>query len=329
MNTNYQKKYRMIDVSDKTSTQRTATASGKILVGKSAWEMIRNKTLPKGDPLSLSETAGILAAKNAPATIPLCHPLPLDKVTVETKLNAEDFSITVACVAKAFAKTGVEMEALAGVNGALLAIYDLTKQIEPALKITDIMLEEKIGGKSGHWIHPDLSKNNGFEKLNRLPFGGLRFSLITMSDRASKGEYQDISGTILKKSIESRGGKVTNKHVLEDSKNQLEQHLIKTLELKPDVIISTGGTGCGPRDITPEVFESFFTTKIDGIGECLRSSGAEHTPFSYLSRSVGGLCQKTLLIALPGSPKAMEQSINALENLIPHISKTAAGANHE
>ena len=115
---------------------------------------MRDRALPKGDAIALAEVAGIMAAKSAHQMIPLCHPLGLDHVAVEFELNAEDDSATVICTASTTARTGVEMEALAGVSGALLAMYDLAKNVEPALAIRDIRLLRKEGGKSGVWRHP-------------------------------------------------------------------------------------------------------------------------------------------------------------------------------
>lgn len=148
--------YRMIDVGDKPPTRRRAVAVGTIALGK-AYVPTRDHSLPKGDALQLAEVTGILAAKNAHATIPLCHPLGLDHVAVVTHCEDADGTVSVLCSARTFARTGVEMEALAGVSGALLAIYDLAKNVEPALAITDICLLFKAGGKHGFWRHPEAS----------------------------------------------------------------------------------------------------------------------------------------------------------------------------
>src|SRR6185503_9631671 len=105
--------------------------------------------------LTLGEVAGVLAAKNAAATIPLCHPLPLDRVLVSFELLPTLPGVRARCECATTAKTGVEMEALAGVTGALLAVYDLVKQVDAALTISDVRLETKTGGKSGDWTHPE------------------------------------------------------------------------------------------------------------------------------------------------------------------------------
>ncbi|QOC22454.1 cyclic pyranopterin monophosphate synthase MoaC [Wenzhouxiangella sp. AB-CW3] len=154
MNDNRQH-YKMIDVGDKAITRRVAVASGRIVMNAETFAMVRDGTLPKGDPLRLAEVAGVLAAKKTPEIIPLCHPLGLDQVRVAFRLDAADSAVTAFCQASSSARTGVEMEALAGVNGALLTIWDLAKQVQPDLAIEGIRLLLKTGGKSGRYEHPD------------------------------------------------------------------------------------------------------------------------------------------------------------------------------
>ena len=147
--------YKMVDVSDKAITHRKALASGEILLGSKIIDMIKSKKMPKGDPLSIAEVAGINGVKKTSELIPLCHPLSLDHISLHTEINDEKNSVIVYCLVSANSKTGVEMEALSGVNSALLAIYDLSKIVEPNLKITNTKLLVKSGGKKGLWINPD------------------------------------------------------------------------------------------------------------------------------------------------------------------------------
>ncbi len=147
--------YKMVDVSDKAITHRKALASGEILLGSKIIDMIKNKKMPKGNPLSIAEVAGINGVKKTSELIPLCHPLSLDHISLHAEINDEKNSVIVYCLVSANSKTGVEMEALSGVNSALLAIYDLSKIVEPNLKITNTKLLVKSGGKKGLWINPD------------------------------------------------------------------------------------------------------------------------------------------------------------------------------
>jgi molybdenum cofactor biosynthesis protein MoaC len=145
----------MADVAAKPVTRRRALAFGRIRVGAKAFELVAQKALPKGDALALAEFAGIQAAKQTPALIPLCHPISLNRIGIHTKLDPQDHSVEVYALAEIDAKTGVEMEALCAVNLALLTIWDLTKPINAALEIQDVKLLYKSGGKRGDWLHPD------------------------------------------------------------------------------------------------------------------------------------------------------------------------------
>ena len=147
--------YKMVDVSDKEVTHRKALAIGEIILGQQIIRLIKDKKMPKGDPLSIAEVSGINGVKKTSDLIPLCHPLPLDHISLHTEIDEKKFSVVVYCLVSANSKTGVEMEALSGVNSALLAIYDLSKIVEPNLKITNTKLLVKSGGKKGLWINPD------------------------------------------------------------------------------------------------------------------------------------------------------------------------------
>lgn len=135
-----QSHFHMIDVGEKIPTYRLAVASGKISVGEKAFFLIKNKQLPKGDPLILAEIAGIQGAKKTADIIPLCHPLPLEQIEVTLQLEEDNHAIIATAFVSTTSKTGVEMEALSAVNAALLTVYDLTKIIEPHLIISNIRL---------------------------------------------------------------------------------------------------------------------------------------------------------------------------------------------
>jgi molybdenum cofactor biosynthesis protein MoaC len=152
---NKQQGFSMADIASKPVSYRLALASGRITVGEKAFALLRDKSLPKGDALALAEFAGIQAAKQTPSLIPLCHPISLNRVSIHTRLREDEHAVEVYAVAEINARTGVEMEALCGLNIALLTIWDLTKPINAALAISDIRLQYKSGGKRGNWVHPD------------------------------------------------------------------------------------------------------------------------------------------------------------------------------
>ena len=147
--------FNMIDVSSKKETFRRALATGKIFVGEQVFNMIKNNEMPKGDTIKLAEVAAILGVKKTSELIPLCHPLSIDHTATKIILNESNNSLEVYCVVSAVAKTGVEMEAIMGVNVSLITIYDLSKIINPHLKIDNVKLLIKEGGKSGLWTNPD------------------------------------------------------------------------------------------------------------------------------------------------------------------------------
>lgn len=144
----------MVDVTDKPVTDRMAAACGSIRVSREVFEAIKNGTAKKGDVLGTARIAGIMAVKKTWDIIPLCHPLPLTKVTIDFTLEEETLSVEAVCTARLLGRTGVEMEALTGVSAALLTIYDMCKAMDRGMEIEKIHLLEKAGGKSGHYLRP-------------------------------------------------------------------------------------------------------------------------------------------------------------------------------
>ena len=150
-----EKSFNMIDVSDKEITLRRALATGSIIVGKEVFNLIKNREMPKGDPITLAEVAAVLGVKRTSDLIPLCHPLQIDHTSTKIVLDENNFALDVYCLVSANEKTGVEMEAIMGVNAALITIYDLSKIVNPDLLIQQTRLLVKQGGKSGLWINPN------------------------------------------------------------------------------------------------------------------------------------------------------------------------------
>jgi cyclic pyranopterin phosphate synthase len=143
-------KVRMVDVGDKLVTSREAVARGAIVMSAAALRAIRQKTVAKGDPLQTARLAGIMAAKQTSALVPLCHPLALTHVSVELTPTRRGYRIEARV--RTSAQTGVEMEALTAVSVAALTIYDMVKAVDKAMVIGDICLVEKKGGRSGHYV---------------------------------------------------------------------------------------------------------------------------------------------------------------------------------
>lgn len=146
-------KAKMVDVSEKRSTDRLATAYGKVLLNKKTYDMVKNSEIEKGDVLTVAKVAGIMAAKNTANTIPMCHPINLTSIDIEFEMDDENCDIEIFATCKLNAKTGVEMEALHAVSVAALTIYDMCKAVQKDIRITDIKLLRKTGGKSGAYTN--------------------------------------------------------------------------------------------------------------------------------------------------------------------------------
>lgn len=140
---------RMVDVSAKAVTARTASASGRVLVSPEVVGLLRGEGVPKGDALAVARIAGIMGAKQTPALIPLCHPLAVSGVTVD--LAVADDAVEILATVRTTDRTGVEMEALTAVSVAALTVVDMVKAVDKAAVITDIRVETKSGGRSGDW----------------------------------------------------------------------------------------------------------------------------------------------------------------------------------
>ena len=145
----------MVDVSEKPVTARQAVARGIITMNAAAFAAVRDGTAQKGDVLGVARIAGIMAAKRTSELIPLCHPLPLSKLTVDFHLLPEQQAVEAVCTARTIGVTGVEMEALTGVSAALLTIYDMCKAVDKGMEMGEIHLVEKTGGKSGHYVRAE------------------------------------------------------------------------------------------------------------------------------------------------------------------------------
>ena len=143
---------RMVDVSGKNVTARSARASGRVLLSAAAVAALREGRMPKGDALAVARIAGIQGAKRTPDLIPLCHPIGLHSVTVD--LAVTDDGVDITAMTRTADRTGVEMEALTAVTVAALALIDMVKAVDPAAVISDVRVEEKQGGKTGLWRRP-------------------------------------------------------------------------------------------------------------------------------------------------------------------------------
>jgi len=299
---------KMADVSMKFETIREAQAEGKIYLSKETIEMIKNKQIPKGDVITASQMAGLLGAKKTPEVLPFCHPILIDQAFVEVQLQED--GIYVKSFVRCIGRTGVEMEALMAVSAALLNVYDMCKAFDKNMVISDIKLVSKKGGKSDY--EEDLS--------------GLKCAVITLSDSCYRKEAEDKSGKVAIDIIENEfKGEVVHYEILPDDKEKIVEKL-KQLTDKVDIIFTTGGTGFGKRDNTPEATKEVIEKEMIGFEEAMRIIGIRFTPKSLLSRAVCGIAgDHTLIINLPGSSSGVRDNLKMIAPLLKHAIRMAKG----
>jgi len=291
----------MRDVSSKSNTMRTAKAVASLKVQSSTIEAIQSGNVPKADPLGVAKVAGVQAAKNTSLLIPFCHHVPLDFVGVEITLDSN--SIVINTEVKAIWKTGVEMEALVAASAAALTLYDMLKIIDENMEIVSLKLLEKKGGKSS-------IKETG---------EGLTAAVLVLSDSVSRGIKEDTSSKYLVEKLKSFKLQVSCFKVLPDDREMIEKELRSLVDnQRVDLIVTTGGTGVSPRDVTPEATMAVIERRLEGVEEMLRGFGQDRLPTAMLSRGVVGIRGKTLIINLPGSRSGVEDGINALFPAILH-----------
>jgi cyclic pyranopterin monophosphate synthase len=323
--------FHMADVRHKRITARRAVAVGELSAGAMAFAQIVERRLPKGDAMTMAEIAGLQGAKNASQLMPLCHPLPLEYINVRCEPVSERHAIRVYCEVATFARTGVEMEALAGASAALLTLYDLTKPVEPALSFGGVRLLFKEGGKKGLWLHPEGmsdAEHAHYKPRAITRLDSIHAAVITLSDRASRGDYTDTAGPLLVERLRELGASVNHAEVLPDDPETLTARLKALASTDVRLILCTGGTGLGPRDRTPEALAMVADRHVDGIGELFRNESSQHTPMAWLSRADAALIGNTLVIALPGSAKAVAQGMDILAPILAHALSMAAGGGH-
>jgi cyclic pyranopterin monophosphate synthase len=299
----------MRDISAKIDTLRTATARAVLLMSPSTYETILRKEVPKGDPLEVSKVAAIMAAKNTPLILPYCHPVPVDFVGVDFDLQPE--SIVVDVTVKAVYRTGVEMEALAGAAAAVLNLYDMLKMLDDHMSVSKIELLEKKGGKSDFTV-PDRAKA----------------AVIVVSDSVAKKEAEDRSGYLLVKRLEPHC-EVVKFQAIPDGEDTVRAVVLQLAEEKLDLVVTTGGTGLGPRDLTPEAVLPILEARLEGVEEAIKSFGQKRMPYAMLSRVVAGRIGRSLVLCLPGSIGGVADAMDAIFPHLLHALHVMQGGGHD
>lgn len=303
----------MVDITHKSSTLRKATAQAILKAGSTdTIKAIVDKQVPKGDVLEMAKTAGLFGVKKTAEMIPDCHPMPVEKTSVDYTIHED--TIEIQMHVSTIYKTGVEVEAMHGVSVVALTMYDMLKPIDKEIEITSIKLLNKKGGKSDF--------KDKFRK-------DLKAAVVVCSDTISKGQKEDRAGKAISEKLTGYNVDVEAYVVIPDEKNEIQNALAFYKADDYDILIYTGGTGLSPRDVTPESIEPLLDRRIPGMEEAIRNYGQQRTPYSMLSRSLVGVAGKMLVIALPGSTNGAKESMDAIFPAALHVFKIIGGGRHD
>lgn len=324
---------RMVDVAGKDVTQRTATASGRVLVRPEVVALLRGDGVPKGDALAVARVAGIMGAKRTPDLVPLCHPIALHGVAVD--LEVRDDAVEIWATVHTADRTGVEMEALTAVSVAALALVDMVKAVDRDATVTDIRVVAKTGGRSGDWQRQG-GRMTATEGGPTGDVGGrspdlpedARALVVTVSDRSHGGSRPDTSGPLLAGRLRECGFGVDDVIVVPDEVEEIQEALIEAVRMGYDVVLTTGGTGLGPRDVTPEATRGLLDRKATGLAEAIRATNRDRVPTAILSRGVAGTIGETLVINLPGSTGGVADAMAVLAPVLGHTVAQLRGGDH-
>lgn len=158
----------------------------------------------------------------------------------------------------------------------------------------------------------------------------MKVGILTISDGCAQGTRKDESGEVLIQMVQDQGWLVVRRALVADEREQIQDEILKMVdEMKLDLVLSTGGTGLGPRDVTPEAIRGVIHKELEGFGELMRHESAHHTQKAWLSRALAGTRYQTLIVCLPGSPRGVQEMLGAVISLIPHAVEILVGKPHE
>ncbi len=306
---------RMVDVGAKPATARRAVAAAVVRMRPEVLASLLDAGGPKGDAFITARLAGIGAAKQTANLIPLCHPLPLDHVDVGLEPDRAAGTVAIRAEARVTARTGVEMEAMVAASVAALTLYDMAKALQRDIVIERVELLEKSGGRSG--------------SVPVAPSAEHEAVVVTCSNRSATGEREDASGPALVAALAAAGFDVAPEPiVVPDDEARLATLLAGLADAGHRLIITTGGTGLAPTDVTPAATRRVIDREAPGLAELMRSAGMASTPMAALSSAVVGTRGSSLIANLPGSPKGAMESLEALLPVLPHALEQLAGGDH-
>jgi cyclic pyranopterin monophosphate synthase len=333
---------RMVDVGAKQPTERSARARARVRMSEQTAAAVRRGDAPKGDVLQVARLAGIQAAKQTPQLIPLSHPLELTYVDVSAALDVAAGVVELVSEVRTRARTGVEMEAMCACAFAALTVYDMVKGIERGVEIEEVALLEKHGGRHDYRRHDDVAgsaapgdadarraeseADRGGHERPSAPREPIRAALITISTSKAAGAGVDESGARLAQLADALGGEVVAREILPDDRARIEERLRHWSESgRCSLVLTSGGTGVAPSDVTPEATAAVIERAVPGLAEAIRYASRPHTPNWSLSRGLAGVRGSTLIVNLPGSPASIAETGAALAPALRHAVELLAG----
>ncbi|GAA4326340.1 bifunctional molybdenum cofactor biosynthesis protein MoaC/MoaB [Pontixanthobacter gangjinensis] len=298
----------MVDITHKITTLREATAIAVVRTSsEETIQAIRENNVPKGNVFEMAKAAGLLGVKKTPELLPDCHPLPIEYTGIDYEINGLEIQISVTV--KTIYKTGVEVEAMHGASIVALTMYDMLKPIDKNVEIGTIRLQNKKGGKSSFKVNSE----------------GLNAQIVVCSDTISKGQGEDKAGKAIASKLKEQGIE-SEIIIIPDEAEEIRSALKNA---GTDMVIFTGGTGVGPRDVTPETIEPLLDLKLKGVEEQMRNYGQQRMPYAMLSRSVAGIMNGKVVLALPGSTKGAAECMDAIFPHVLHVFKVIEGKRHD
>lgn len=342
----------MVDVGAKPVTARRAVAAAVVSMAPSTAELVARGDLPKGDVLGTARLAGIMAAKRVPELVPLAHPLPLTKVDVRTAVDVAAGEVRIEAEVRTVGKTGIEIEAMTSALVAAINVYDMVKGVERGVEITTVRLVHKSGGRTGDFDAPTpwggplaadaapaapgvasadptrpaaepagpTAERPEPRDAPRPVDPPIRVGLLTVSSSRAAGPADDPGSLALRALAEALGAQIAVADRVPDDRAAIGTRIAAFADDdRVDVVLTAGGTGMTVDDVTPEATLDVCDRQVPGIAEALRQASRQHTHAWPLSRGVAAARGRTLVVNLPGTPKAAAEAEPVLAPVLDHV----------